>query len=102
MDSIKPISAPLMTPAAGSASAASGAGGAHGSFGDALVRALENVNQAQGEAGELGRRFQLGDTSVSLEETMIAMQKSSISFQAVVQARNRLMSAYHDVMNMQV
>ena len=33
---------------------------------------------------------------------MIAMQKSSISFQAVVQARNRLMSAYNDVMNMQV
>ena len=102
MDSIKPISAPLMTPAASSLSPASGTVAAGASFGDALVRALENVNQAQGEAGELGRRFQLGDTNVSLEETMIAMQKSSISFQAVVQARNRLMSAYHDVMHMQV
>ena len=102
MDSIKPISAPLMALAASSLSPAIGTVGAGASFGDALVRALENVDQAQGEAGELGRRFQLGDTSVSLEETMIAMQKSSISFQAVVQARNRLMSAYHDVMNMQV
>lgn len=72
------------------------------SFGDALARALDGVNQAQNDATDLGRRFQLGDAGVSLEETMISMQKSSISFQAVVQARNKLMSAYNDIMNMQV
>lgn len=100
MDSIKPLAATSlsMLPGAGAATSAQAAGG----FGDALKAALEAVNQAQGEASSLGKRFQMGDTSVSLEETMIAMQKSSISFQATVQARNRLMSAYHDIMNMQV
>lgn len=84
---------------AGASGSASAVGGG---FGQALARALENVNSAQAEAGNLGRRFQLGDESVSLEETMIAMQKSSIGFQAVVQARNRLVSAYNDIMNMNV
>jgi flagellar hook-basal body complex protein FliE len=78
------------------------AAGAAGGFGAALAQALEGVNQAQDRARSLGQRFQLGDESVSLEETMIAMQKSSIAFQAAVQARNRLVSAYHDVMNMSV
>ena len=98
MDSIKPLLAVGQSSPAGLAAPTGAAGG----FGDALKRALDGVNQAQGEAAELGRRFQLGDNGVSLEETMIAMQKSSISFQATVQARNRLMSAYHDIMNMSV
>lgn len=100
MDSIKPLAATSLSSLAGAGSAASAQAG--GGFGEALKAALESVNQAQGEASDLGRRFQMGDTNVSLEETMIAMQKSSISFQATVQARNRLMSAYHDIMNMQV
>ena len=100
MDSIKPLAATSLSMLAGAGTPASAQ--AAGGFGDALKAALESVNQAQGEASDLGRRFQMGDTSVSLEETMIAMQKSSISFQATVQARNRLMSAYHDIMNMQV
>lgn len=102
MDAISSISAAgraLAAPAAGAITKA-GPGGA--SFGDALKDALDGVNSAQTEASELGRRFQSGDNSVTLEETMIAMQKSSISFQAVVQARNRLMSAYHDIMNLSV
>ena len=102
MEAVKMLSAVGGTgaPAASAAAAPIATGGA--SFGDALARALDGVNQAQAEANSLGQRFQLGDQSVSLEETMIAMQKSSISFQAVVQARNRLMSAYHDIMNMSV
>jgi flagellar hook-basal body complex protein FliE len=100
VESIKPLAATSlsMLSGAGSATAAESAGG----FGDALKAALESVNQASTEARELGKRFQMGDNSVSLEETMIAMQKSSISFAATVQARNRLMSAYNDIMNMQV
>jgi flagellar hook-basal body complex protein FliE len=100
VDSIKPLAASSLSMLAGAGSPATAQ--VAGGFGDALKAALESVNQAQGEASDLGRRFQMGDTSVSLEETMIAMQKSSISFAATVQARNRLMSAYHDIMNMQV
>ena len=72
------------------------------SFSDALKASLQNVSNAQIQADEMGKRFQAGDESVSLSDTMIAMQKASISFQATVQVRNKLVSAYHDIMNMQV
>lgn len=100
MDPIKPLAATSlsMLTGAGATSGAEAAGG----FGEALKAALESVNRADTEADQLGRRFLSGDPTVSLEETMIAMQKSSISFAATVQARNRMMSAYHDIMNMQV
>jgi len=72
------------------------------SFSDALKASLQNVSNTQVQADKLGERFAAGDDSVSLSDTMIAMQKASISFQATVQVRNKLVSAYHDIMNMQV
>jgi flagellar hook-basal body complex protein FliE len=72
------------------------------SFSDALKNSLESVSNSQKAAEDLGNRFAMGDDSVSLSDTMIAMQKSSISFQATVQVRNKLVSAYHEIMNMQV
>ena len=71
-------------------------------FSDALKGALQNVSNAQNQADDMGKKFAAGDDSVSLSDTMIAMQKASISFQATVQVRNKLVSAYHDIMNMQV
>jgi flagellar hook-basal body complex protein FliE len=71
-------------------------------FADALKASLAQVNTSQNQAAELGQRFALGDDAVSLSDTMIAMQKASIQFQATVQVRNKLVSAYHDIMNMQV
>ncbi len=72
------------------------------SFSDALKNSLEQVSNSQKHAEELGNRFAMGDDSVSLSDTMIAMQKSTIAFQATVQVRNKLVSAYHEIMNMQV
>ncbi len=72
------------------------------SFSDALKNSLEQVSNSQKHAEEQSQRFAMGDDSVSLSDTMIAMQKSSISFQATVQVRNKLVSAYHEIMNMQV
>ena len=72
------------------------------SFSDALKNSLEQVSNSQKTAEDLGNRFAMGDDSVSLSDTMIAMQKSNISFQATVQVRNKLVSAYHEIMNMQV
>ena len=71
-------------------------------FADALKGALTAVSETQHKAREMGQRFAMGDESVSLSDTMIAMQKGSIAFQATVQVRNKLVSAYHDIMNMQV
>jgi len=72
------------------------------SFGDAMAQAMKGVSQAQTEASRLQREVQLDNPTVSLEETMIAMQKSQIGFQATLQVRNRLVSAYSEIMNMQV
>lgn len=71
-------------------------------FADALKTTLQQVSDTQKNAQELGKRFAMGDDTVSLSDTMIAMQKSSIAFQGTVQVRNKLVSAYHDIMNMQV
>ncbi len=72
------------------------------SFSDALKASLDQVNQVQVNAETLGKNFAMGDDSVSLSDVMIAGQKANISFQATVQVRNKLVSAYHDIMNMQV
>jgi flagellar hook-basal body complex protein FliE len=72
------------------------------SFADALGDALKSVSQSQHASAELQRRFQAGVEGTSLEETMVAMQKAQIGFQAALAVRNRLVSAYTDVMNMSV
>jgi len=94
----------LTTPAAyTSAQSALRPGAASGGgFAEALTQALNGVDGAQTEAAELAKKFQLGDSKVSLEDAMISMQKANVSFQGAVQVRNRLVSAYHDIMNMQV
>ena len=71
-------------------------------FADALKTSLQQVSNTQKTAEDLGQRFAMGDDTVSLSDTMIAMQKSSLAFQGTVQVRNKLVSAYHDIMNMQV
>lgn len=73
-----------------------------GGFAQALTQALGAVSESQAEATRLQREVQLDNPTVSLEETMIAMQKAQLGFQATLQVRNRLVQAYSDIMNMQV
>lgn len=71
-------------------------------FANTLKSALDSVNQSQQHAEQLGKNFAMGDDSVSLSDVMIASQKANITFQATLQVRNKLVSAYQDIMNMQV
>ena len=71
-------------------------------FGDALKAALDQVNGAQQDATRLQREFDLNAPNVNLHEVMVSLQKASLSFQTMVQVRNRLVTAYQEVMNMQV
>ena len=71
-------------------------------FAAVLKSSIEGVNGAQLSAANLQRDFELGAANTNLSGVMISMQKASISFQEMVQVRNRLVSAYHDIMNMQV
>ena len=71
-------------------------------FADALKSQLDQVSGAQNSATELGKAFTAGDDRVSLSDVMIASQKAGIAFQATVQVRNKLVTAYQEIMNMQV
>ncbi len=73
-----------------------------GGFSEALQSSLERINEMQMESGAKAKAFQAGEPGVSLHDTMITGQKASIAFEMGVQMRNRLVSAYKDVMNMQV
>lgn len=71
-------------------------------FSALLKNALADTNAAQLEARELSRQFATGDPNASLEEVVLNLQKASVSFQTMVQVRNKLVSAYQEIMNMQV
>ncbi len=79
-----------------------GAGEVGGGFSAAFKDALKSVSSAQERAAGLQREVQLENPDVSLEETMLAMQKAQIGFQATLHVRNRMVQAYTDIMNMQV
>ena len=78
------------------------AGGGDGGFSGALKNALSSVSAAQNESNRLQREVQMENPKVSLEETMVAMQKAQLGFQATLHVRNRMVQAYTDIMNMQV
>ena len=75
---------------------------APGGFRSAMADALKNVSQSQFQADRLQRELTLDNSGVSVEQTVMAMQKAQIGFQAALQVRNRLAQAYSDIMNMQV
>ena len=72
------------------------------SFSDALRAQLDQVAGAQNRAREVSQAFSAGDDKVNLSDVMIASQKAGIAFQATVQVRNKLLTAYQEIMNMQV
>lgn len=82
---------------AGSAPPAAKAGG----FGAAMETALRAVNGLQTESSAAAGQWERGETQ-DIASVMMARQKASIAFEATLQARNRLLSAYRDIMNMPV
>jgi flagellar hook-basal body complex protein FliE len=72
------------------------------SFQVAMQQALKSVSAQQNEAQRLQRELQLDNPTVSLEETMVSMQKAQVGFQAVLAVRSRMVQAYTEIMNMQV
>lgn len=73
-----------------------------GGFRTAMADALKEVSNSHLQATHLQRELSLDNPTVSLEQTVMAMQKAQIGFQATLQVRNRLVSAYSEIMNMQV
>jgi len=71
-------------------------------FANVLKSSLDQVSAAQKKSSDMSQSFSMGDDNVNLSDVMIAMQKASISFQTSIQVRNKLVSAYRDIMTMQV
>jgi flagellar hook-basal body complex protein FliE len=71
-------------------------------FADLLKASIDGVNRAQTTAADMAAALERGDASIGLPEVMIALQKASLSFQAMTEVRNRLVNAYQEIMNMPV
>ena len=84
-------------PAEASAAAAGGP-----DFAQVLKSSIDKVNETRQSATQMAEQMAAGDTSKNLHEVMIALQTASVSFQEMVQVRNKLVTAYQDVMNIQV
>jgi flagellar hook-basal body complex protein FliE len=82
--------------------AASGKVTGSGGFSSLLKTSLDQVNQTQLQSQQLSERFASGDSSVSLSDAMISIQKAGIALQQTVQVRNKLVAAYQEIMNMNV
>ncbi len=69
-------------------------------FSALLQQSIASVNDSQQSAGKMMEAFETGAANISLADMMVANQKASVSFQAMLQVRNKLVEAYQDVMNM--
>lgn len=71
-------------------------------FSEKLKAAVDQVNKAQIGSDRLTQQFVSDQANVDLHEVMISLQKANVSFQSMVQVRNKLVTAYQEIMNMQV
>jgi len=71
------------------------------SFADVLKNKVQEINELQLDADKAISRVELEDSG-SIHEAMIALEKASISFRAMMQVRNKILEAYQEVMRMQV
>jgi len=71
-------------------------------FATLMRQGIDQVNQSQQRATELADAFSRGTPGVELPQVMVQMEKATVSFRALTEVRNRLISAYQDIMNMQL
>ena len=71
------------------------------SFTSTFEDALKSVNDQQSKAGALSEAYERGET-IDIAKVMLARQEASVGFEATLQVRNKLLSAYKDIMSMPV
>ena len=85
-----------------SSESVSGTGQGKGvSFTDSLQKSLEQVNELQSVAKDKTTAFEMGE-DISITEVMLAKEKASVAFEATLQIRNKVLSAYQEIMQMPV
>lgn len=77
--------------------------GPHGvpgaAFADTLGQAIEKVSAVQQHAGDMQVAYERGEVT-DIAQVMLARQESGVAFEATLQVRNKLLSAYQDIMRM--
>ena len=73
----------------------------HGGFAAELKRSIDSISGAQTKAYGQAEDFELGKPGVALNDVMVDLQKANVAFQTGVQVRNKLVSAYQEMMSMQ-
>jgi flagellar hook-basal body complex protein FliE len=76
-------------------------GGDSGNFATAMKGALQSVNSLQSSAESATSAYEAGQTT-DIAAVMLAREQASVGFQATLQVRNKLLSAYKDIMSMPV
>lgn len=71
-------------------------------FAEMLKNAIDKVNETQKTASALRESYEMGDPEVDITQVMIASQKSTVAFEAMTQVRNKLVTAYQEIMRMPV
>jgi flagellar hook-basal body complex protein FliE len=99
---LRPDGTPIAGGVGSAASLGRTASAGKADFGTAMASALKQVSDSQNEATRMQNELQLDNPTVTLEQTMVQMQKAQVGFQAVISVRNRLVQSYTDIMNMQV
>ena len=70
-------------------------------FGDLVRQTVDKVNATQMQASKISSAYERGE-GVPLTDVVLSMQKSSLSFEATLQVRNKVLKAYEDILNMPV
>ena len=70
-------------------------------FGEILKDAISTVNEVQKQSDQEIQKLMTGE-SQDLHTTVIAMQKADLSFQMMMQVRNKIVQAYQEIMRMQI
>lgn len=89
---VAPIDPSALRPAAAT-------NGPSGSFADTLSNAIDNVNAVQKRSGDMTAAYERGEVT-DIAQVMMARQESGVAFEATMQVRNKLLSAYQEIMRM--
>jgi flagellar hook-basal body complex protein FliE len=90
------------TAASGSVTGAKSGASSTGSFGELLKSSLDKISDNQTKAVSEAHAFEIGAPNVSLNDVMVDMQKANVGFQFGLQVRNKLVTAYNDIMQISV
>jgi flagellar hook-basal body complex protein FliE len=101
VDQIKAITMPAVSMVDNAAASHAVGGAASSGFMNSLQQAIGKANDIQLEASQATEALMTGQTQ-NIHQTMVALQEADVSFQLMMQIRNKLVSAYEEIQRMQI